>query len=129
MDAARYHRYSIHLISSLQSLPLTSTLPQLGCHSFISSVQFVFYTTLALELLITYPATKRLSNFIYTSNMRFSASVILSGLLATGAMAAPTALQKRGVLTKQSYNQFQISDGTAGNAQAEVLKKFPVCSP
>lgn len=60
--------------------------------------------------------------------MRFSAAVILSGLLATSALAAPVMPHKKraGVLTKQTYAQFQISDGVAGNAQAEVLKKFPV---
>lgn len=58
--------------------------------------------------------------------MRFSASFILSGLLATGALAAPAAVKRAGVLTKQSYADFQISDGVAGNAQAEVLQKFPV---
>ncbi|KAF1952351.1 hypothetical protein CC80DRAFT_422563 [Byssothecium circinans] len=57
--------------------------------------------------------------------MRFSASVILSGLLATGAIAAP--VQKRaGVLSKQTYAQFQVSSTAAGNAQAEVLKAFPI---
>ncbi|KAF2245479.1 hypothetical protein BU26DRAFT_568063 [Trematosphaeria pertusa] len=58
--------------------------------------------------------------------MRFSASFILSGLLATGALAAPAAVKRAGVLTKQSYADFQISDGVAGNAQAEVLQKFPI---
>jgi len=58
--------------------------------------------------------------------MRFSASVVLSGLLAANALAIPTTLKKRGVLTKQTYARFQISDGVAGNAQAEVLQKFPV---
>ncbi|KAL1599854.1 hypothetical protein SLS60_007659 [Paraconiothyrium brasiliense] len=58
--------------------------------------------------------------------MRFSASVILSGLLATGAIAAPAGLKKRGVLTAQSYADFQVSDGVAGNALAEVQAKFPI---
>ncbi|KAJ4289004.1 hypothetical protein N0V90_011346 [Kalmusia sp. IMI 367209] len=58
--------------------------------------------------------------------MRFSASVILSGLLATGALGAPTGLKKRGVLTAQSYADFQISDGVAGNAVAEFQQKFPI---
>ncbi|KAJ4354310.1 uncharacterized protein N0V89_006044 [Didymosphaeria variabile] len=58
--------------------------------------------------------------------MRFSASVILSGLLATGAIAAPAGLRKRGVLTAQSYADFQVSDGVAGNALAEVQAKFPI---
>ncbi|KAF1996651.1 hypothetical protein P154DRAFT_417077, partial [Amniculicola lignicola CBS 123094] len=29
-------------------------------------------------------------------------------------------------LTVQSYAQFQVSDGVAGNAQAEVAAKFPI---
>ncbi|KAF2684022.1 hypothetical protein K458DRAFT_431639 [Lentithecium fluviatile CBS 122367] len=55
--------------------------------------------------------------------MRFSASVLLTSLLASGALAAPVA--KR-ALTAQSYADFQVSDGVAGNAQAEVLAKFPI---
>ncbi|KAF2639472.1 hypothetical protein P280DRAFT_402160 [Massarina eburnea CBS 473.64] len=59
--------------------------------------------------------------------MRFSASIILSGLLASGAVAAPVATQKRAaVLSKQSYSQFQVSSTAAGNAQAEVMKAFPI---
>lgn len=56
--------------------------------------------------------------------MRFSASIILSGLLAT-AFAAPIANEKR-ALTATSYADFQVSDGVAGNALAEVNAKFPV---
>jgi hypothetical protein len=36
---------------------------------------------------------------------------------------------KRGVLTVQDYSEFQVSDGVAGNALAEVNAKFPVCKP
>ena len=69
--------------------------------------------------------------------MRFSASVILSGLVAI-SLAAPIAEEKRAkanatasagaVLTVRSYADFQISDGVAGNAMAEVMEKFPVCT-
>ena len=68
--------------------------------------------------------------------MRFSASIILSGLLAT-ALAAPTPKTKTtaaaaaagaSTLTVRSYADFQVSDGVAGNALAEVQAKFPVCS-
>jgi hypothetical protein len=55
--------------------------------------------------------------------MRFSATIILSGLIAS-SIAAPT--KRAGVLTKQSYADFQVSDGTAGNALNEVMQKFPV---
>ncbi|KAK7181817.1 hypothetical protein DPSP01_002408 [Paraphaeosphaeria sporulosa] len=59
--------------------------------------------------------------------MRFSSSAIVSALLATGALAAPTPLTKRaGVLTAKSYADFQVSDGVAGNALAEVQAKFPI---
>ncbi|KAF2122346.1 hypothetical protein BDV96DRAFT_609256 [Lophiotrema nucula] len=59
--------------------------------------------------------------------MRFSTSFVLTGLLAT-ALAAPTAKphKRAGVLTAQSYAQFQVSDGVAGNALAEVNAKFPI---
>ncbi|KAK4116438.1 hypothetical protein N656DRAFT_701112 [Canariomyces notabilis] len=33
---------------------------------------------------------------------------------------------KRGVLTVQDYSEFQVSDGVAGNALAEVNAKFPI---
>lgn len=55
--------------------------------------------------------------------MFFKATIILS--LALSALALPT--QKRaGVLTQQAYADFQISDGVAGDALAEVQAKFPV---
>ncbi|KAF2450338.1 hypothetical protein P171DRAFT_450960 [Karstenula rhodostoma CBS 690.94] len=57
--------------------------------------------------------------------MRFSSSTIISALLAT-TLAAPTPLAKRAVLTAQSYADFQVSDGVAGNALAEVQAKFPI---
>ena len=47
----------------------------------------------------------------------------LSLLLFPLALAAP--LERR-TLTLQSYNDLSISAGTAGNAQAEALAKFPV---
>lgn len=50
--------------------------------------------------------------------------------LAASALALPTAQdahhKRAAVLTKQSYAQFQVSDGVAGNALAEVQAKFPV---
>jgi hypothetical protein len=58
--------------------------------------------------------------------MRFSASIVLSGLLAT-AFAAPIANEKR-ALTASSYADFQVSDGVGGNALAEVQAKFPLPS-
>lgn len=60
--------------------------------------------------------------------MYFKAAVLFS--LAASALALPTtqnSLGKRaGVLTTQSYANFQVSDGVAGNALAEVQAKFPV---
>ncbi|KAF2708677.1 hypothetical protein K504DRAFT_467913 [Pleomassaria siparia CBS 279.74] len=55
--------------------------------------------------------------------MRFSTSIILSGLLAIG-FAAPVT--NRRALAVQAYNDFQVSDGVAGNALAEVQAKFPI---
>ncbi|KAI1494039.1 hypothetical protein F5X96DRAFT_53583 [Biscogniauxia mediterranea] len=58
-------------------------------------------------------------------------AVILS--VAASALAMPAGLeahkqqQKRaGVLSVQDYSQFQVSDGVAGNALAEVQAKFPI---
>lgn len=59
--------------------------------------------------------------------MQFKATLLFS--LVTSALALPTATtqQKRaGVLTAQDYADFQISDGVAGDALAEVQAKFPV---
>lgn len=50
--------------------------------------------------------------------------------LAASALSLPTAQdahhKRAAVLTKQSYADFQVSDGVAGNALAEVQAKFPI---
>lgn len=53
-------------------------------------------------------------------------AVVLS--LAASALAAPTpgAPNQKRALTFQTYNDFQISSGTAGNALAEAQAAFPV---
>ncbi|KAI4596992.1 hypothetical protein KJ359_004902 [Pestalotiopsis sp. 9143b] len=55
-------------------------------------------------------------------------AVVLS--LAVTSLAAPTAsfapYKRADVLTFRAYNDFQISNGTAGNALAEVNAAFPV---
>ncbi|TLS26846.1 hypothetical protein PpBr36_05206 [Pyricularia pennisetigena] len=59
--------------------------------------------------------------------MFFSKTIILA--LATTAVALPTShqLDKRaGILKKEPYAQFQVSDGVGGDALAEVQKKFPI---
>lgn len=59
--------------------------------------------------------------------MQFKATILFS--LATSALALPTTgtqHKRAGVLTTQDYSQFQVSDGVAGNALAEVQAKFPV---
>jgi len=65
--------------------------------------------------------------------MLFKASLIFS--LAVSALALPSAIDTRktkaaataaSVLTVQDYADFQVSDGVAGNALAEVQAKFPV---
>ena len=58
--------------------------------------------------------------------MRFSAATFVFGLVAlTAAAPTPTLMAKR-ALTSQSYAQFQVSDGTAGNALSKVQANFPV---
>jgi hypothetical protein len=54
-------------------------------------------------------------------------------LSLTGALAAPIKLSKRAatgtsaaVLKVQSYDEFNVSGGVAGNALAEVNAAFPV---
>ena len=41
------------------------------------------------------------------------------------ALSAPTSLEERAALAVTPYNQLSISAGTAGNAQAEAIAKFP----
>lgn len=60
--------------------------------------------------------------------MQYKATILFS--LIASAIALPTpadAPEKRaGVLSTQKYADFQVSDGKAGNALAEVQAKFPV---
>ncbi|TLD20341.1 hypothetical protein PspLS_08367 [Pyricularia sp. CBS 133598] len=59
--------------------------------------------------------------------MFFSKALILA--LATAAVALPTSQQldkRAGILKKEPYAQFQVSDGVGGDALAEVKKKFPI---
>ncbi|KAK5199017.1 hypothetical protein LTR99_001056 [Exophiala xenobiotica] len=59
--------------------------------------------------------------------MHFSCATILLSILALST-AAPAGLKAKraSVLTAQSYADFQVSDGVAGNALAEVNAKFPI---
>ncbi|CAK7205519.1 hypothetical protein SEUCBS139899_008295 [Sporothrix eucalyptigena] len=60
--------------------------------------------------------------------MYFSKALVLA--FAASALAMPTQdtkPQKRaGVLTATTYDNFQVSDGVAGNALAEVNANFPI---
>ncbi|KAK3898950.1 hypothetical protein C8A05DRAFT_18545 [Staphylotrichum tortipilum] len=60
--------------------------------------------------------------------MYFKAAVLFS--LLASSVALPTATGdrkvKRGILSVQDYSEFQVSDGVAGNALAEVNAKFPI---
>ncbi|KAI3531116.1 hypothetical protein CABS01_16095 [Colletotrichum abscissum] len=60
--------------------------------------------------------------------MYFSKIAVLFALAATGLSAPIEGAEKRQakLLSVQDYSQFQVSDGTAGNALAEVAQKFPV---
>lgn len=62
--------------------------------------------------------------------MYFSGFAILL-MLTVPSLAAPARKpikRRAGVLSVQTYNQFQVSDGVAGNALAEVNAHFPVSS-
>ncbi|KAF8848275.1 hypothetical protein BDZ45DRAFT_681327 [Acephala macrosclerotiorum] len=59
--------------------------------------------------------------------MRFSTPLTILLSLASTSLSAP--VDKRaaaGVLTVQTYDEFSVSSGVAGNALAEVNAKFPV---
>ncbi|KAK1730770.1 hypothetical protein CaCOL14_002863 [Colletotrichum acutatum] len=60
--------------------------------------------------------------------MYFSKIAVLFTLAATGLSAPIEGTEKRQakLLSVQDYSQFQVSDGTGGNALAEVAQKFPV---
>ncbi|OJD36242.1 small secreted protein [Diplodia corticola] len=62
--------------------------------------------------------------------MHFATVALFLGLAAS-SLASPIShsangLAKRAILSEQSYADFQISDGQAGNALQEVNQKFPV---
>ena len=73
-----------------------------------------------------------LANPFSIVKMRFTAAAFVFGLVAisvatpTPSMLATKTKAKR-ALTSQSYADFQVSDGVAGNALAEVQANFPVC--
>lgn len=46
--------------------------------------------------------------------------------LATVSLSAPIQQKRADLLTAQDYADFQVSDGVAGNALAEVEEKFSV---
>jgi len=54
--------------------------------------------------------------------MFFKTAILLAFVAAS--IAAP--VQKRAVLAEEDYADFQVSDGVAGNAQAEVESHFNV---
>ncbi|KAK3942744.1 hypothetical protein QBC46DRAFT_379322 [Diplogelasinospora grovesii] len=65
--------------------------------------------------------------------MYFNTSLLLSLTLAISSLALPMTgtpdddkVKRAGVLTVQDYADFQVSDGIAGNALAEVQAKFPI---
>lgn len=61
--------------------------------------------------------------------MYFSKALVLA--FAASALALPATskpVKRAGVLTATTYDNFQVSDGVAGNALDEVKAKFPVGS-
>lgn len=60
--------------------------------------------------------------------MHISAITLLLSLSAS-VISAPlgTSLLGKRALAVQTYNEFSVSGGIAGNALAEVNAKFPVC--
>jgi hypothetical protein len=111
----RFYR-SIKILHNI-TFDLFLKLAQLAC-PFIPSLPSYFFTFFAPPFSIR-PSI----------NMRFTAATIFFGFV-TSSLASPipdNKHAKRGVLTQQSYDDFQISDGVAGNSVAEVLANFPVC--
>jgi hypothetical protein len=102
------------------------------------NITFILFFIFKLEQLAC-PFIRSLPSFFFTFfvphfsikpsiNMRLTAATIFFGLV-TSSLASPIPdykHAKRGVLTQQSYDDFQISDGVAGNSVAEVLANFPV---
>jgi hypothetical protein len=57
--------------------------------------------------------------------MQFSSSVIILFAALTAVNGSPLG-RRAGVLKSSSYNDFQISSGTAGNAEANAKALFPI---
>ena len=62
--------------------------------------------------------------------MRFSSSLTVLLSFSGATIAAPlmerASSTSAAVLTIETYDKFQVSDGVAGNALAEVNAQFPV---
>lgn len=58
--------------------------------------------------------------------MYISSASILFGIFALSA-AGPVGTKTKRALTAKPYSEFQVSDGVAGNALAEVNAQFPAC--
>lgn len=90
---------------------------------FIHSLPDNIFITVNIHSTKTTHAFRQPSN-----NMYFSKIAVLFTLAATGLSAPIEGAERRQakLLSVQNYSQFQVSDGTAGNALAEVAQKFPV---
>jgi len=63
---------------------------------------------------------------MYTAPLKAAFLFLALGISTLAAPRSPSLDRRANVLTTQTYNQFQVSGGVAGNALAEVNAKFPV---
>jgi len=107
-----------------------SSYSQLGCCRSLNTC-FFFQTKRKPNILflITRHSLHKSNTSILI--MHFSTTFIVL-LSFTSALAVPIQLSKKataaGVLKVQTYDEFNISGGVAGNALAEVAAAFPVSS-
>lgn len=100
-----------------------------GFFVFLSTIFTINSCAVFTSTPISSNLTTVLSSSSTTIAMYLKAAVLFS--LLASSFALPTASGdrkvKRGILSVQDYSDFQVSDGVAGNALAEVKAKFPVC--
>lgn len=78
--------------------------------------------TFLISLTLATPVPKKSSS---TSTSASSTASATASATATAASSSASG-SSGSVLTAQTYAELSISDGTAGNAQAEAAAKFPI---
>jgi hypothetical protein len=111
-----------------QSFPIYSCAVLVSVRCWVTFVSISPALFLTLKTTFTIVITKVYTSTQATKSKMYFSKVAAILSLATSALALPTAemaVEKRD-LTFRKYADFQISNGTAGNALAEAQAAFPV---